>query len=89
MIIEYKVRFGSEPSKNKIPLSIVRKMEGEDTFVVESCNKYRAWTASPDSISCWIGSSDGDWHSAPESKDMPIEFIEKWVSKWEKNWSDE
>ena len=63
MIIEYKVRFGSEPSKNKIPLSIVRKMVGEDTFVVESCNKYRGWTASPDSISSWIGSSDGDWHS--------------------------
>ena len=86
MKIEYKVRFGSEPSKNKIPLSIVRKMEGEDTFIVESCNKYRGWTDSPDSISCWIGSSDGDWCSAPDGEDMPIEFIEKWINKWEKNW---
>jgi len=87
--IEYKVRFSSESSNNKIPSSIVRKMVGEDTYVIESCNQYREWTSSPDSISCWIGSSDGDWHSAPDSKDMPIEFIEKWVSKWEKNWPDE
>ena len=88
MNIVYKVRFSSEPSKNKTPLSIVRKMEGEDTFVVESCNKYRGWTSSPDSISCWIGSSDGDWHSTPDSKDMPIEFIEKWINKWEKYWTN-
>ena len=88
MKIEYKVRFGSEPSKNKTPLSIVRKMEGEDTFVVESCNKYRGWTASPDSISSWIGSSDGDWHSAPDGEDMPLEFIEKWINKWEKYWTN-
>ena len=32
--IEYKVRFAYE---SKIPTSIVRKMEGEDTFIVESC----------------------------------------------------
>ena len=86
MKIEYKVRFGSEPPKNKMPSSIVRKMEGKDTFVVESCNKYRGWTDSPGSISCWVGSSDGDYYSAPDGEDMSIEFIEKWINKWEKNW---
>ena len=68
MTIVYKVRFGSEPSKNKIPLSIVRKMEGEDTFVVESCNKYRGWTSSPDGedmpieiIKKWINQWKKNW----------------------------
>ena len=84
MKIEYKVKFAYE---SKTPTSIVRKMEGEDTFIVESCNQYRGWTASPDSISCWIGSSDGDWSSAPDGEDMPIEDIEKCVKKWEKNWN--
>ena len=86
MKIEYKVRFGSEPSKNKIPLSIVRKMVGEDTFIVEYCNKSTSWISEPDLISCWIGAADGGWHSAPDGEDMPIEFIEKWINKWEKNW---
>tara|TARA_B100000315_G_C14534509_1_gene567803 strand:- start:1356 stop:1625 length:270 start_codon:yes stop_codon:yes gene_type:complete len=83
--IEYKVRFAYE---SKTPTSIVRKIEGEDTFVVESCNKYRGWTASPDSISCWIGSSDGDWHSAPDAEDKSIKFIDKWINKWKKNWTN-
>ena len=83
--VSYKVKFGD--SKD-IPLSIARLMDGEDLFVVESCNKYSAWTASPDSISCWIGSSDGDWSSGPDGEDMPIEFIEKWINKWEKNWTN-
>ena len=83
MKTEYKVRFAYE---SKIPTSIVRKMEGEDTFIVESCNKYRGWTSSPDSISCWIGSSDGDYYSAPDGEAMPVEFIEKWIDKWKKNW---
>ena len=86
MKIEYKVRFGSEPPKNKIPTSIVRKMVSEDTYIIESCNQYRVWTDSPESISCCIGAADGGWHSAPDGEDMPIEFIEKWINKWEKNW---
>ena len=86
MKIEYKVRFGAEPSKNKIPLSIVRKLVGEDTFIVEYCNKSTSWTPEPNLISCWIGAADGGWHSAPDGEDMPIEFIEKWINKWENNW---
>ena len=83
MKTEYKVRFTYE---SKIPTSIVRKIEGEDTYIIESCNQYRGWTDSPESISCWIGAADGGWHSAPDGEDMPIEFIEKWINKWEKNW---
>ena len=83
--IEYKVRFAYE---SKIPTSIVKKIVSDDTHVIESCNKHREWTPSPDSISCWIGSSDGNWHSAPDGEDMPIEFIEKWINKGEKYWTN-
>ena len=82
--IEYKVRFANE---SKTPTSIVRKIVSGDSYVIESCNKYSGWTSSPGSISCWIGSSDGDWYSAPDGEDMPIEDIEKCVKKWEKNWN--
>ncbi len=82
--VSYKVNFGE--SKD-IPLSIVRLMEGEDLFVVEYCNQYKGWTSEPDLISCWLGASDGgNWHSGPESLDMPIEFIETWINKWKLNW---
>ena len=81
--VTYKVKFGE--SKD-IPLSITRLMEGEDIFVVEYCNPYKGWTSNPESISLWVGSPDGGWHSAPEGQDMPIEFIENWINKWKANW---
>ena len=81
--VSYKVKFGKSPD---VPLSITRLMEGEDLFVVESCNQYKGWASNPDSISLWIGSPDGGWHSAPEGQDMPIEFIENWINKWKTNW---
>ena len=86
MDIEYKARFISDSSKNEEPSSIVRKITDKDTFIIESCNKYREWTSSPDSISCWTGSSDDGYFSPPDGEDMPIEFIEKWIKIWEKNW---
>ena len=67
---------------------IVRKKVGEGIHVVEYCNKSTSWTPDPDLISCWMGASDGGWYSAPDGEDMPIEFIEKWINKWEKNWTN-
>ena len=81
--VTYKVKFGE--SKD-VPLSIARKMVGDDMCVVESCNQYNGWTSKPELISMWIGSPDGAWHSAPEGQDMPIEFIENWIDKWKSNW---
>lgn len=86
MKIEYKVIFGLESIKIQIPLMIVRKKVGEGIHVVEYCNKSTSWTPDPDLISCWIGAADGGWHSAPEGEDMPIEFIDEWIDKWENNW---
>ena len=86
--IEYKVKFGEGSDDQQTPLSIIRKKIGKDLFIVESCNKYQGWTPRPHLISCWIGASDGDWYSAPEGEDMPIEFIEKWINKWEKYWTN-
>jgi hypothetical protein len=84
--VKYKVRLDDESPNRQTPLSIIRKKTGDDLFVIESCNQYRKWTANPDLISCWIGSPDGDYHSAPDAEDMPLEFIEKWLNKWKKNW---
>ena len=82
--IEYKVKYAND---SDIPTSIVRRIVNDEEYLVESCNQYRAWIASPDSISAWIGSSDGDWFSPPDGVDKPIEFIEEWISKWKKNWT--
>ena len=66
--------------------SIIKDVDDKE-YIVESCNQDTAWISSPDSISCWIGSSDGDWFSAPDGEDKPIEFIEEWINKWKKNWT--
>lgn len=81
--VTYKVEFGESPD---VPLIIARKMVGEGLFVVEYCNQYDGWTSDPESISMWIGSTDGVWHSAPDGQDMPIEFIENWINRWKSNW---
>ena len=84
--VSYKVKFGFDSKKTNTPLSIVRLMEGEGIFQVECCNQYKSWTPAPHLISHWIGGNDGDWHSAPEGEDMPIEFIDKWINTWTKGW---
>ena len=84
--VKYKVRLDDISLNHQTPLSIIRMRTDNDSFLIEYCNQHTKWTEKPDLISCWIGSPDGGYYSAPDAEDMPKEFIDKWIDKWKKNW---
>ena len=84
--VEYRAGFGLESIKNKIPLSIARKITGDNSSTVEYCNEAHGWIEAPDKISMWMGSSDGGYFSPPDGVEMPQKFIDEWISKWNESW---
>jgi len=85
--ISYRVGFGLESIKKKIPLSIARMINDNNSSTVEYCNEAHGWIEDTDKISMWMGSSDDGYFSPPDGDEMPQEFIDEWISKWSKNWT--
>ena len=76
--IEYLGMYGIDNSKEQ-PSAIIRRIRGEETFVIEICTETLPWREDSDLVAHFWGLTDGSFPIEPK---IATEVVSSWQGNW-------